>query len=153
MIPVGLNAAFRYFKTNDRSAEIENNGSAAASRITRGEGPVFPNLAISAPGLYGVSDLHREAALAQMRVPGEDIRSDFETHGACREVRNADESFPHLGSRVRRSSERPVRAKSSDTSRPWASTAKDIAGCRRRAASYASTAVGRLLISGLACLN
>jgi hypothetical protein len=30
------------------------------------------------PRLPGIADLHREAALTQMRVPGENIRSDFE---------------------------------------------------------------------------
>ena len=32
------------------------------------------------PRLHGVTDFHREATMAQMRVPGEDIRSDFENH-------------------------------------------------------------------------
>jgi hypothetical protein len=34
-------------------------------------------LADGRPSLHRVTDLHREAALAQMRVPGEDVRSDL----------------------------------------------------------------------------
>ena len=50
-------------------------------------GPGVSEFADRGPGLHGVADLHSDAALTQMRIPGEDIGSDFDHHVVAAIVR------------------------------------------------------------------